>query len=401
MRALFLALVVMLSAATQRSFAGLPSNLQIFPLGDSITYGYPGSNGGYRGQLYTLLAPIATNFLFVGSSTQNWGITTLPVAEQHNEGHPSYACDNIYTNLDGLDESIFHLYGGAARDPNGGNWLTGITSGTNARPALFPNVTLLLIGANERDNTNGAQSRLDSLVAKLIILRPTNQLIVARITPITDSIAHSNFVNSYNQGVDAVVLKYAVSNLVTKVDLNTGFPPGGLSSDNLHPNDTGYNWMAGQWYAAILAVYNQTNLANGIYKVINRNSGLALDAKGQNTTNGTPIQQYTYNGGANQHWAVTNIGNAQYAITGVQSGRVLDVKGQSTANGAVIQLYNNNGGANQKWVITPTSGGYATVQGVQSGKLMEVVGGQTTNSAPVDQWTSNGGNNQQWSFQAP
>ncbi len=232
-------------------FASLPPNLQIWPLGDSITFGPLGTNGGYRGQLYNLLSPSATNFLFVGSSTANAAITTLPYNQRHNEGHESYACNDIYTNLDGFDNSLFLKYGGASRDPNGGRWLTG----TNARPALFPDVILLLIGANERDNTVGAQSRLDNLVSKLVTLRPAARLIIARITPIIDSAAHSNFVVAYNQGVDAVVSKYAVGNHVTKVDLNTGYPSGGFSSDKLHPNDTGYNWIAGKWYNAILAAY--------------------------------------------------------------------------------------------------------------------------------------------------
>lgn len=151
----------------------------------------------------------------------------------------------------------------------------------------------------------------------------------------------------------------------------------------------------------VYGILGTNTLANGTYKMINRNSGLALDAAGQHTTNGTPIQQYTYNAGANQQWTVTGLGGGQYKIIGVQSGRALDVTGQSTADGARIQLWDDNGGANQKWVITPTSGGYNTVVGVQSSKMMEVLGSATTNSAPVDQWTSTGGNNQQWSFQAP
>jgi lysophospholipase L1-like esterase len=178
-----------------------------------------------------------------------------------------------------------------------------------------------------------------------------------------------------------------------------GSYPGPDWDDGVHPSVAGHIKAASQ-LQPILASYIGGALTNGIYKLINRNSGLALDAKGRHTTNGTPIQQYTYNAGANQQWAVTNLGSA-YKIIGVQSGRVLDVKGQSTANGAIIQLYDDNGGANQQWVITPTSGGYKTIQGVQSGKMMEVSGSATTNGAPVDQWSGTGGNNQQWSFQAP
>jgi hypothetical protein len=179
-----------------------------------------------------------------------------------------------------------------------------------------------------------------------------------------------------------------------------GSYPGSDWDDGVHPSVAGHIKIAGH-LQPILASYLGGGLANGTYKIINRNSGLALDAKGQATTNGTPIQQYTYGAGANQKWTVIGLGGGVYKITGVQSGKVLDVKGQSTADGAAIQLYTDNGGSNQKWIITPTSGGYNTLQGMQSGKLMEVAGGSTSPGAFVDQWGDNGGNNQQWSFQTP
>ena len=179
-----------------------------------------------------------------------------------------------------------------------------------------------------------------------------------------------------------------------------GSYPGSDWDDGVHPSVAGHIKAAGK-LQPILAPYLGNSIADGTYKIINRNSGLALDAKGQSTTNGTPAQQYTYNGGNNQRWTVTNLGGGQYKITGVQSGKVLDVKGQSTADGAAIQLYTDNGGSNQKWAITSTSGGYNTIQGVQSGKVMEVAGASTSPGALVDQWSNNSGNNQQWSFQAP
>jgi hypothetical protein len=157
-------------------------------------------------------------------------------------------------------------------------------------------------------------------------------------------------------------------------------------------------------YSSKVTVYgllSSGTLANGTYKIINRNSGLALDAYKATTTNGTLIDQYTYQSHNNQQWTLTSLGSGQYEITGVQSGLCLDVAGASSANGARINLYTYLGHSNQKWVITPATGGYYTLQGVQSGKLMEVSGSATTNSAPVDQWSSTGGNNQQWSFQAP
>jgi hypothetical protein len=315
-------LTIFAAVATHHCFAALPANLQIWPLGDSITYGSFGSNGGYRGHLYTLLFPNAANFLFVGSSTQNGGISTLLANQQHNEGHESYACNNIYTNLDGFDNSLFLLYGGASRDPNGGHWIDGIASGPNTRPALFPDLILLLIGANERDNPSGAQGRLDSLVSKIITLRPNARLIVGRITPIADTTAHSNFVVSYNQGVDAVVTKYAPGHFVTKVDLNTGFPANGLSSDNLHPNDTGYNWMAGKWYDAIAAVY----AASGA----------------------TFYQNTSYGGSSSQPLTLGTYTTAQLAAKGVPDNWASSAR---VPAGWTVTLYANDNLSGTSWLL--------------------------------------------------
>jgi glucuronoarabinoxylan endo-1,4-beta-xylanase len=142
-------------------------------------------------------------------------------------------------------------------------------------------------------------------------------------------------------------------------------------------------------------------LANGTYKIINLNSGLALDATGAATTNGTPVDQWTYNGGNNQKWVVTSLGGGQYSIQGVQSGRMLDVTGNSSANGAGIDIWASNGGNNQKWTIAATSGGYYSVIAVNSGKALDVTGNSTSNGTKIDQWTYTGGKNQQWTFQAP
>jgi hypothetical protein len=145
-----------------------------------------------------------------------------------------------------------------------------------------------------------------------------------------------------------------------------------------------------------------SGLANGTYKLIVRHSGLALDVNGLSTTNGSPTQQWTYNGGNNQRWNVTSLGGSTYSIVGVQSGRTLEVAGASTANGALVDIWDSNNGDNQKWAITPTDSGYYSVINVNSGKAMEVLGGvgATQPGAAVDQWSGTQFN-QQWSFQAP
>lgn len=122
-----------------------------------------------------------------------------------------------------------------------------------------------------------------------------------------------------------------------------------------------------------------------------------MDAAGGGITNGTPIDQWAGNDGANQAWAVTNLGSGQYQIIGVQSGLSLDVPRNSTNEGVDLELWTPNGGANQKWIITPASGDYYTIQGVGSGLWLNVTGSSTAQGALIEQRGSSGQANQ-WSL---
>ncbi|GGA98307.1 RICIN domain-containing protein [Puia dinghuensis] len=137
-------------------------------------------------------------------------------------------------------------------------------------------------------------------------------------------------------------------------------------------------------------------VANGTYRLVNRNSGKVMDVYGQGTANGTNVDQYTWNGGTNQQWKVSDLGNGEYSIFGVQSGKSLDITGNSTADGANVEIWTSNGGANQQFSFTMTDSGYFRITPLNSGKAVEVAGNSTANGGNVDQWTYNGGNNQQW-----
>ncbi|SHM38399.1 glycoside hydrolase family 27 protein [Actinacidiphila paucisporea] len=75
--------------------------------------------------------------------------------------------------------------------------------------------------------------------------------------------------------------------------------------------------------------------------------GKCFDAHGGATTAGTHVEIYDCNGGTNQQWNV----NSNGTITGVQSGLCLDVTGATNPNGAGLELWNCNGGANQTWTL--------------------------------------------------
>jgi len=143
-----------------------------------------------------------------------------------------------------------------------------------------------------------------------------------------------------------------------------------------------------------------TTVQNGLYKIVELQTGQCMDAYGANTANGTSIIQYPYNGSDNQEWIVTALDTNRYRIQGLESGRVLDIPGGSGSNGAMLELWDWNGGNNQQFSLAPASAGNFTITCQASSKLLEVAGSSTTAAAAIDQWAATGATNQQWSFQS-
>jgi aryl-phospho-beta-D-glucosidase BglC (GH1 family) len=144
-------------------------------------------------------------------------------------------------------------------------------------------------------------------------------------------------------------------------------------------------------------------VTNGIYKVIARHSGKALEVSGQGTTDQSNVQQWSYWGGDNQKWTLMHLGNNQYKIIGLQSGKALDVSGGQTGNGTNVQIWTYLGGPNQIWTISATSGGYFRLTPTHAPSMcLDVNGSQWANDgANVQIWQYLVGTNQQWIFQAP
>jgi hypothetical protein len=97
-------------------------------------------------------------------------------------------------------------------------------------------------------------------------------------------------------------------------------------------------------------------------------------------------------------WGIGNNGGgggSTGVLRGAGSNRCLDVPGQATANGTLLQIWDCNGGANQQWTLNSNG----TVVGRESGLCLDVTGAATANATPVDIWTCTGGRNQQWTRQ--
>jgi lysophospholipase L1-like esterase len=93
--------------------------------------------------------------------------------------------------------------------------------------------------------------RLGTLIDKIIAAAPDALLVVAKITPLSNSSWNAT-IKTYNDAIPGQVQsRVAKGKHVMLADMNTGFTSSMLSSDGVHPNQTGYNFMGDQWYSVI------------------------------------------------------------------------------------------------------------------------------------------------------
>lgn len=135
-----------------------------------------------------------------------------------------------------------------------------------------------------------------------------------------------------------------------------------------------------------------------VYTLADVAVGRVLDVPGSQSANGTPLEVWDANGGANQQWRATQNADGTYTLTSVSTGRVLDEPGGQTANGTRMEIWDSNGGANQHWKATQNADGSYTLVNVASGRALATAGGQSANGTAVQIADSNGGANQHWTF---
>lgn len=196
---------------------GMPC--KILPLGDSITVGL-GSPGGYRVELFRQAHAANQNITFTGTAMAN-GPTMVDGATfpRANEGHSGWTINQV--------------------------------AGLVPSPALNmqPNIVLLMAGTNDMTFGNAnAVMQLGTLIDKLVAADANMLVVVAQITPRDGG---NTSTETFNRALpDLVQSRASAGKHVLLVDMYTGFPMDGLG-DIVHPNKTGYDWMAGVWYKAI------------------------------------------------------------------------------------------------------------------------------------------------------
>ncbi|HEV2646201.1 MAG TPA: ricin-type beta-trefoil lectin domain protein [Acidobacteriaceae bacterium] len=328
------------------------------PLGDSITAGYKSSTGnGYRGDLYSSLSTQVGTVDMVG--TLNDG----PTADPDHEGHSGYE-------------------------------IAQIAALTNTALASYkPNVVLLLAGINDlrlNDDVANAPNRLASLIDQIFSNEPDATVLVAKLIVNATPSVESQVVTFNNALPGIINSRASAGKHIILVD-TSALTTSDLS-DGLHPNDGGYQKLSDAWDGAILTVIGNGWVKDPVAGSVTRPTGYVYSG-----ISGECLDGGTLTSGAKVY--ITPCANAGRQQFNFNSGRVithylcLDVVGGGTGNGSLVDLYTCNGGANQQWTVQSNG----TLKNPTSGRCLDDPGGNT--SSQLDIWDCGSGTNQQ--FLAP
>ncbi|MFJ3929027.1 ThuA domain-containing protein [Streptomyces sp. NPDC090029] len=113
--------------------------------------------------------------------------------------------------------------------------------------------------------------------------------------------------------------------------------------------------------------------------------GMCVDADAHGTANGTKVQLWQCNGGANQTWDVVD-GTVR------SLGKCMNVHGGSVDDGAVVELWDCNGSPAQRWSLEPDGA-------LRNGsKCLDAAGGGSEAGTRLLIWSCHGGPNQRWAL---
>lgn len=99
-------------------------------------------------------------------------------------------------------------------------------------------------------------------------------------------------------------------------------------------------------------VWRFEHLGNNYYKIIAPKRVMVLDSAEGKKYNGVPIIIYPWHGGKNQRWKVIPKGEF-YALINQETGLAVDLKGNEQRAGTVFQGYTENSSRGQLFRLTP------------------------------------------------
>ncbi|SDS85557.1 Ricin-type beta-trefoil lectin domain-like [Paenibacillaceae bacterium GAS479] len=142
-----------------------------------------------------------------------------------------------------------------------------------------------------------------------------------------------------------------------------------------------------------LTLLNKINIpidTTKTYAIINRNSNKALQTVLNGVSDGTNVEQETFNAAVtSQHWQFIADG-FNFNILHVASGKFLDISGSSLTSGANAVIFTGNGSLSQVWAFADQSGGFFKIKNANSGLNLNLQGNSTANGALVVQLPDGG-----------
>ncbi|WP_315074019.1 RICIN domain-containing protein [uncultured Clostridium sp.] len=134
------------------------------------------------------------------------------------------------------------------------------------------------------------------------------------------------------------------------------------------------------------------------YKLINVNSGKALDVYAAKTDNYTNVDIYSDNNTNAQKWNIVANSDGTYKLINTGSNRALDVYAAGTDDYTNVDIYDDNGSNAQKWRITQNSDGSYKLINAGSNKALDVYAAKTDDYTNVDIYSDNGTAAQKWNI---
>jgi Ricin-type beta-trefoil lectin domain-like/Abnormal spindle-like microcephaly-assoc'd, ASPM-SPD-2-Hydin len=134
-------------------------------------------------------------------------------------------------------------------------------------------------------------------------------------------------------------------------------------------------------------------------------SYLTLDVPGGSLLDNVLIQQFVWNGEANQQWLVTDVGEGFCTIVSVATGKALDIPGGLSIAQLPVQQFGLHGGPNQQWrfVTLPAVNGPTVfrpevhqILNRATGMALDVPGGSQSSGLTIQQFPPHSGWNQTW-----
>lgn len=153
-----------------------------------------------------------------------------------------------------------------------------------------------------------------------------------------------------------------------------------------------------------------TSRVCGYFKITVRHNNYVdkvLDVYNAGTARETNVIQWYWNGGYNQHWIVRyesgTYPNVYYSIRAGHCNKYLDVQWGNSSNGSNIWQWDWNGSNAQLWKIEKIYGDRSNMfckilSKLNTNKCVDVSDCSLADGANIHLWDYVGGNNQKWAF---